>query len=58
MGKLIPLELHNALQKVLHSYFSKPEIGIRRTVHNLNKNRASQLQIFLDATIAAMAAVA
>ena len=53
----MPLELPNALQKVFNSYFAMPEIRIPRTVHNLSKNPASQLHIFVDASMAAMAAV-
>ena len=55
--ELIPLELQNALQKVLNSYFAMPEIRIPRSVHNLSNNSASQLHIFVDASMAAMAAV-
>ena len=55
---LIPQELHNALQKVLNSYFALPEIRIPRTVHNFSKTTSSQLHIFVDASMAAMAAVA
>ena len=55
---LIPQELHNALQKVLNSSFAMPEIRIPRTVHNFSKTTSSQLHIFVDASMAAMAAVA
>ena len=55
---LIQQELHNALQKVLNSYFAMPEIRIPRTVHNFSKITSSQLQIFVDTSMAAMAAVA
>ena len=51
------MELQNSLQKVLNSYFAIPENRISRTVHNLRKNPASQLHIFVDASIAAMAVV-
>ena len=55
---LIPHELHHDLQKVLNSYFAMPEIRIPRTVHNFSKITSSQLHIFVDASMAAMAAVA
>ena len=55
---LIPQELHNALQKVLNSYFAMPEIRIPRTVHNFSKTTSSQLHIIVDASMAAMAAAA
>ena len=55
---LIPHELHRDLQKVLNSYFAMPEIRITRTVHNFSKITSSQLHIFVDASMAAMAAVA
>ena len=55
---LIPHELHHDLQKVLNSYFAMPEIRIQRTVHNFSKITSSQLHIFVDASMAAMAAVA
>ena len=55
---LIPQELHNALQKILNSYFAMPEIRIPRTVGNFSKTTSSQLHMFVDASMAAMAAVA
>ena len=55
---LIPQELQNALQKVLNSNFAIPEISIPRTVHNFSKTTSSQLHIFVDASMAAMASVA
>ena len=55
---LIAQELHNALQKVLSSYFDMPEIRTPRTVQNFSKITSSQLHIFVDASMAAMAAVA
>ena len=55
---LIAQELHNALQKVLNSYFAMPEIRIPRTVQNFSKITSSLLHIFVDASMAAMAAVA
>ena len=55
---LVPQELHNALQRVLSSYFAMPEIRIPKTVHNFSKTTSSQLHIFVDASMAAMAAVA
>ena len=55
---LIPHELHHDLQKLLYSYFAMPEIRIPRTVHNFSKITSSQLHIFVDASMAAMAAVA
>ena len=55
---LIPQELHNSLQKLLNSYFAMPEIRIPRTVHNFSKIISSELHIFVDASIAAMVAVA
>ena len=55
---LIPHELHHNLQKVLNSYFAMPEIRILKTVHNFSKITSSQLHIFVDASMAAMAAVA
>ena len=54
---LIPQELYNALQKVLNSYFAMPEIRKPRTVHNFSETTSSQLHIFVDASLAAMAAV-
>ena len=54
---LIPQELHNALQKVLNSYFAMPKIRIPITDHNFAKATSSQLHIFVDASMAAMAAV-
>ena len=54
----IPQELHNALQKVLSSYFAMPEIRTPRTVHNFSKTTSSQQHIFVDASKAAMTAVA
>ena len=51
---LIPQELHNALQKVLDSYFAMPKIRIQRTVHNFSKTTSSQLHIFVDASMAAV----
>ncbi|XP_075263519.1 uncharacterized protein LOC142355149 [Convolutriloba macropyga] len=55
---LMPQELHNALQKVQNSYFAMPDIRIPRTVHNFSKTTSSQLHIFVDASMAAMTAVA
>ena len=55
---LIPQELHNALQKVLNSCFAMPEIRIPRSVHNFSNITSSQPHIFVDASMAAMAAVA
>ena len=54
--ELMPLELHNALRKVLNSYFAKPEFRMPRTVHNLSRNPANQLHILVDASMLAMAA--
>ena len=54
----IPQELHNALQKVLNSYFALPEIRKTKTVHNSSKTTSSQLHIFVHASMAATAAVA
>ena len=55
---LIPQVLHNALQKVVNSYFVMPDIRMPITVHNFSKNTSSQLHIFVHASIAAMAAIA
>ena len=55
---LIPHELHHDLQKVLNSYFAMPQIRIPRIVHNFSKITSSQLHIFVDASMAAMTAVA
>ena len=55
---MIPHELHHNLQKDLNSYFAMPEIRILRIVHNFSKITSSQLHIFVDASMAAMAAVA
>ena len=55
---LKPQELHNSLQKVRNSYFAMPEIRIPRTVHTFIKTTSSQLHIFVEASMAAMAAVA
>ena len=55
---LIPQELHNTLQKFVNSYFAIPEIRVPRIVHSFSKITSSQLHIFVDASIAAMAAVA
>ena len=54
--ELIPVKLQNALQKNLINYFVMPEIRMPRMVHNLSKNPAIQLHIFVDASITAMAA--
>ena len=58
MGFLIPQKLHNALRKVLNSYFAMPEIRIPRIVHNFNTITNSQLHIFLDASMEPLSAVA
>ena len=42
--ELTPLELQNALQKVLNSYFAMPEIRLPRTVHDLSKNQPANFR--------------
>ena len=55
---MFPLKLNNTLQKVPNNYFVIPENRMHRTVRNLNKNPACHFHIFVDASMADMAAVA
>ena len=55
----LPIQISRRLQKILDSYFEMPEIHLTRTLTSLRYSESSaELHIFLDASTAAMAAVA
>ena len=55
----LPAELHSNLQKVLDSYFAKPDIEIPRWLNSsTNQENNHQLHVFVDASTVALSAVA
>ena len=55
----LPIQLTRRLQKLLDAYFEMPEVHLTRTLTKLRYSESSaELHIFVDASTAAMAAVA
>ena len=55
----LPIQIRRRLQKILDSYFEMPEVHLTRTLTSLRYSESSaELHIFVDASTAAMAAVA
>ena len=55
----LPIKIRRRLQKILDSYFEMPEVHLTRTLTSLLYSESSaELHIFVDASTAAMAAVA
>ena len=55
----LPIQISRRLHKILYSYFKMPEVHLTRTLLSLRYSESSgDLHIFVDASTAAMAAVA
>ena len=59
MDEPLPIKINRRLQKILDSYFEMPEVHLTRTLTSLRYSESSaELHIFVDASTAAIAAVA
>ena len=55
----LPIQISRRLQIILDSYFEMPEVHLTRTITSFQYSESSaELHIFVDASTAAMAAVA